>query len=120
MSESFYCNRRISARQHGANKKQGKVPMKQLIITRHPGYTAYCKSINLIDDATIVIEHATADQLKGRHVITSGLPLHLAALCASLTIVPLDIPLEARGKELSIEEIRKYAGKPQCYRVISE
>lgn len=50
----------------------------------------------------------------GKRVIGT-LPLHLAALAESVTEVPLSVPRQWRGRELSLEEIRYCAGAPRTY-----
>ena len=52
--------------------------------------------------------------MKDKDVI-GVLPLALACYTKSLTEVPLTLPIELRGKELTIEEIRQYASKPVTY-----
>jgi len=41
--------------------------------------------------------------------------MHLAALASSITEVPLKIPSDLRGKELTVKEVRKYAEPPVTY-----
>lgn len=38
-------------------------------------------------------------------------------MTASFTEVPLDLPPELRGKELTLEAMRQYAGDPVTYKV---
>lgn len=61
-----------------------------------------------------VIAHATEDDVRGKHVI-GVLPLALAALCASVTEIPLALQAHQRGRELTLEELREIAGKPVTY-----
>jgi hypothetical protein len=80
----------------------------RVVVTRHPALIDYLVETAVIAAGTPVISHATPDDVHGRHVI-GVLPLHLACLAASVTEVPLDIPPEARGRELTLDEIRLYA-----------
>ena len=86
-----------------------------VVVTRHPSYVQYLESVGLIKSGCEVVGHATADTVAGKHVVTSGLPLHLAALAAKLTTVPLFLPAELRGKELSLEEVAAHAQPPASY-----
>lgn len=86
-----------------------------IIITRHAALVQYIVEIGLVS-AGRVIPHATPDDVRGRHVI-GVLPLRLAALAASVTEVPLDLPPELRGQELTLEQVRQFAGAPVTYRV---
>ena len=93
----------------------GKV---ELVVTRHSALVDYLKEVGLADEGTEVISHATPEDVRGKRVC-GVLPHSLSALCETFTEVPLAIPPELRGKELSLEEIRQYAGDPVTYRVIS-
>lgn len=78
-----------------------------LIVTRHPALKAYLIERGVADAATPVLPHASAEDVAGK-AVAGVLPLHLAAECASLTTVELALPLEMRGKELSLEDMRRY------------
>ena len=90
-----------------------------VVITRHPALRWYLIEQGMIDDADVLLEHAGAGDVEGKHVI-GVLPLRLASLAASITEVPLDIPAELRGQELTIEQVRQYAGEPVRYFVRTE
>lgn len=87
-----------------------------LVVTRHPGLVAYLKEIGLAPEGVEVVSHATAGNVAGKHVC-GVLPHSLSSLCASFTEVPLALPPELRGTELSLEQVRQYAGRPVTYRV---
>lgn len=89
-----------------------------LVVTRHQGMVDYARKIGLIGDDAIVVAHATKDVVAGKDVI-GVLPHSLSVLCRSFTEIPLDLPAELRGKELSVEDMEKYAGAPVTYRVSS-
>lgn len=91
--------------------------IQRVIVTRHPALVAYLKEIGLMKEGDKVITHATPDDVRDKMVI-GVLPLSLAAIAFEVIEVPLNLPPEARGKELSIEEVRQYAGKPARYMVI--
>lgn len=91
----------------------------QLVVTRHPALVEYLREIGLADEGTEVISHATPDVVRGKRVC-GVLPHSLSALCETFTEVPLVLPPELRGKELTIEEIRKHAGDPVTYRVLAD
>ena len=89
------------------------------IISRHPAYITYLLEIGLISEVYEVISHATPEQITGRHVISSGLPNSLACLCKSVTTVPLWLPEELRGVELTLEQVRQFAKPAETFRVFS-
>ena len=91
------------------------------IITRPPAYTKYLLEEGMIKEGKYeVIEHATPESATGKDVLTSGIPNHLAVLCNTITTVPLWLPLELRGQELSVDQVRQYAKPAQTYRVMPE
>lgn len=80
------------------------------IVTRHQGFVDYLLEEKVVSEGDyVVIPHAAEEQVRGQDVITSGLPLKLAALCKSVTVVDLEIPAEMRGVELTAQQMRDYA-----------
>lgn len=94
--------------------------MVDLVVTRHPGLVEYLRELGLATEEVIVISHATPENVAGKRVC-GVLPHNLSCLCESFTEVPLTLPPELRGVELTLEQVRQYAGKPVTYtvRVIS-
>ena len=91
----------------------------ELIVTRHSGLVEYLKEIGLADETTIVVSHATPDIVANRHVC-GVLPHALSCLCATFTEIPLNLPAELRGIELSLDQVRQYAGDPVTYVIRQE
>lgn len=89
-----------------------------VVVTRHPGLVEYLREIGLVDEGAEVLTHASAEDVRGKRVI-GVLPLHLAVEAESVTVVPLDLPPELRGVELSVEQVRQYAGPAREYRVLT-
>lgn len=87
-----------------------------VIVTRHPALVAHLREIGLATPATPVLTHAAPEQIQGRRVI-GVLPLHLAALAAEIVVVPLAVPPELRGVELTLDQVRDLAGEPETYTV---
>lgn len=87
-----------------------------VVVTRHPALVEYLREQGLVDENAQVVAHATVDDVRGRHVF-GVLPLHLAANADCVTEVPLNLPQELRGTELSLEQVRQYAGTVTTYRV---
>jgi hypothetical protein len=85
-----------------------------VVITRHPALVAYLIETGAIAPGTTVLAHASPADVEGKRVI-GVLPLHLAVLAASVVEVPLDLPPEARGRELTLAEVREYARPPVEY-----
>jgi len=61
-----------------------------------------------------ILPHAGEEDLKGKDVI-GVLPLELAEKANSVTVIPLNLPPEMRGKELSEEDVARYAGSPRTF-----
>lgn len=93
--------------------------MKTIVITQHQALIDFLKEINLISEDFEVISHASPEEIRGNHVI-GILPLHLAVEAEKVTTVPLNIPKELRGQELSLDQIREFAGNPRTFIVKEE
>lgn len=90
--------------------------MSTIVVTRHPELVDYLYQREIISGACSIMEHATEDDIRGYDVV-GVLPLHLAAVANSVTVVPLNVPQEKRGDNLTKEEIRQYAGEPRTFKV---
>lgn len=90
------------------------IPKIAVVVSRHKTFIEYLKEENIVGEKTPVIGHATADDVSGKHVL-GAIPPHLAVLAASVTTVPIIVPPQMRGVELSVDEIRSYARKPETY-----
>ena len=87
-----------------------------LIVTRHPGLVEYLQEIGLAGSSTEVISHASPEAVAGKNVC-GVLPHSLSCLCESFTEVPLILPAELRGSELTLEQVRQYARPAVTYKV---
>lgn len=81
--------------------------MIDIIVTRHPALKQYLINKGIASEATLVLDHATEEDVRGKNV-AGILPLHLAAVAESIVTVELALPLEMRGKELSLEDMEKF------------
>ena len=89
--------------------------MKYVIITRHAGLVAWLKDKGIT--CKTIVSHATEDKVCNEHII-GALPMHLAALAASVTVV--DMPLlrpEQRGKDLTPAEMDAAGATMRRYKV---
>jgi len=85
-----------------------------LIVTRHKGLVNWLAGCGISGE---VVEHATPENVHGRHVL-GALPMHLAALTASITTV--DMPKlrpDQRGQDLSPAEMDAAGAMLVSYRV---
>lgn len=89
--------------------------MKLVVVTQHPAFVEYGRELGIVVGDPVVIDHAVPEQLSGNLVITSGLPLDLASLAHAVVTIPLRLPKELRGTELTIEQMRKYAKPPSTF-----
>lgn len=85
-----------------------------LVVTRHQALVDYLVEQGAVAPGSRVVEHATEDDVRGQHVV-GVLPIHLAALAASVTMVPMELRPEQRGRELTLEEVRAAAGRLTRY-----
>jgi putative CRISPR-associated protein (TIGR02620 family) len=93
-----------------------------LVVTRHSALVELLLERRIIGpgsrfDGFEVISHVeNPEQIRGKDII-GVLPLSLAAFCSSVTEVSMTVPPEMRGKELSLEQMRVYAGHAKTYKV---
>jgi hypothetical protein len=90
---------------------------EKIIVTKFRALVEYIKNKGLADDNTRHITHAKPSDLKGKHAL-GVLPFWLAAHAEMVTEIRLNIPLNRRGEELSLEEVSFYALPPATYKVI--
>ena len=87
-----------------------------VVITRHASLVEYLKEKGLINDDAIILSHATPENVKDKNVI-GVLPHSLSCLTSSFSEIPLNLPAEKRGQELSLDDMRQYAGEMVTYNV---
>lgn len=90
--------------------------MKTIIVTRHAGAADWLREHHPEFGNCEVLAHASPEDLKGNKVI-GVLPIHLAALCGEYWHLTMSLPPEARGKELTAEDMEQYGCSIQRYRV---
>ena len=91
--------------------------MRKIIVTRHPALLQFLTECGEVDEGTAVLAHVSdPSALEGAHVY-GILPLDLAARCGKVTAVTLRVPVELRGVELTLEQVREYAGELATYKV---
>lgn len=95
-------------------KKTPQVVKNALVITRHPALIEYIKEIGLVDGTAEIVAHASPELVRDRDVI-GVLPHSLSVLTNTFTEVPMVLPAELRGQELSIDDMHKYSGEPVTY-----
>lgn len=93
-----------------------KIRKQKLIVTRHAGLVEYLKQEGIVSDNVEVVAHASPEAVVGRHAF-GVLPHSLSCLTASFTEIPLRLPAELRGKELTADDVRRYAGTAVTYKV---
>ena len=86
----------------------------EIVVTRHAALIDYLKEKGIINEKTEVISHASPDAIRGKNVL-GVLPHSLSCMTATFSEIPMNLPAELRGKELSLEDMRKYAGDLVTY-----
>lgn len=89
---------------------------KLLVVTRHKALADLLREKGIISGDCDYMEHAGVDDVQGRDVV-GNLPLHLAARCHTITSVAMSVPLEMRGRELTLDELREVYRGVHTYRV---
>ena len=91
----------------------------KIVVTRHESLIEYLKEIKVIQDGDFqLISHATLEDVEGKDII-GVLPISLASHANTITEIPLNVPMELRGQELTLDQVREFAGAPVTYKVLS-
>lgn len=89
--------------------------LQRVVVIRHRAMVDYMREIGLIDETTPVFPHARPMMIEGKHVF-GNLPLHLMAVAAKFTTIPLrNVPHHLNRNDLTLEQVRMYAGPPTTY-----
>ena len=89
----------------------------EIVITRHSTLVEYLRELGLVDNNVKVLTHVSnINEIKGKNV-AGILPLHIACEVNAILVIPLNIPSDLRGLELSLEQIKQFAGAPTWYKV---
>ncbi|MCP5254408.1 MAG: CRISPR-associated protein Csx16 [Zoogloeaceae bacterium] len=93
--------------------------MTTYFVSRHPGAVAWAARRGLAVDAYLA--HLDPQQIQPGDTVIGILPVHLAArVCGSgarYLNLSLDMPENARGKELSADELEAFGARLEAYRV---
>ncbi len=87
-----------------------------LIVTRHPALVDYIREIGLATGEIEVIPRASTHDVAGR-IVYGVLPYAIAACAEALIYIPLFPPPHVKKGDYTLEEIRKWAGRPVEYKV---
>lgn len=80
---------------------------KTIIVTRHPGALEWLKKHHPEFGGAEVAAHVSPDQIAGA-VVIGVLPVNLAAICGEYWHLLMEVPPEARGKELKCEDMESF------------
>lgn len=87
--------------------------MTTYLITRHKGARQWAEEEGIAVDA--LLDHLDADQIQPGDVVIGSLPVNLAAeICVRggrYVHLSLELPYEARGRELSSEDMRRFGAR---------
>lgn len=86
---------------------------RRFLVTRHPGALQWLRSKGFHADE--VVPHLELNRLRAGDVVVGTLPVHLAAqVCrrgARYFHLALEAPPEARGRELTPEDMERYGAR---------
>lgn len=93
--------------------------MRVYFVTRHPGARDWAAERGLAVDE--IVAHLDVARVRGGDTVIGSLPVNLAAqVCARggrYLHLSLDLPMEARGIELTAEAMRRYGARVEEFRV---
>ena len=88
--------------------------VETIVVTRHKNLLSYLIFAGLVSEKTPYFAYATQEEIEGKHVIGT-LPLRLAMFAVYYTEIPMRIPYEKKGTELTLEDIKYYVQRPRTY-----
>ena len=93
--------------------------MTTWFVTRHPGAVEWAARQGLAVDRQVA--HLDVADIQPGDIVIGILPIHLAAeVCARgarFYNLSLDVPPEARGRELSADDLERYGARLEGYTV---
>ncbi len=93
--------------------------MTTYFITRHPGALDWAAQRGISVDQQLT--HLDIERIRAGDTVIGTLPVHLAArVCergARYRHLALEIPSEARGRELSADELEAFGARLETYRI---
>lgn len=93
--------------------------MSAYFISRHPGARDWAETQGLVVDEYVT--HLDVTRVRSGDVVIGSLPVNLAAeACARgarYLHLSLDLPVDARGIELTAEVMRRYGARVEEFRV---
>lgn len=91
--------------------------MTVYFVTRHPGAIEWAARRGLAVDSQLT--HLDTAQIERGDTVIGILPVHLAAdVCersAHYLNLSIDLPAQARGRELSADELERYGARLEAY-----
>lgn len=93
--------------------------MTTWFVTRHPGAVEWAARRGIAVDR--LVAHLDIREVKAGDIVIGTLPVNLAAeVCARgarFFNLSLDVPPEARGRELSADELARFGARIEAFRV---
>ena len=93
--------------------------MTTFFVTRHPGAVLWAQQEGIAVDRQI--DHLDIEDIRPGDTVIGSLPVNLAAdVCdkqARYIHLILELPFEWRGKELSVEDMKRFGAKLQQYQI---
>ena len=96
--------------------------MTVFFITRHPGALDWLNRQEFHVD--IILSHLDLSIIKSGDVVIGLLPVHMAAVVcrsgADYWHLSMELPYEARGKELTADDMEAYGARLERFKVVPE
>lgn len=96
--------------------------MTTWFVSRHPGAREWAAEEGITVDT--LVDHLDLDRIAPGDVVIGSLPVNLAAAVCSggarYLHLSIDLPLEARGKELSAGDMHRYGARIEAFDVRPE
>ncbi len=105
------------AKTRWADAPPRREPGRIWLVTRHSGAAEWCRRQGLAPDR--VVAHLDPGEVRPGDVVVGTLPVHLVAALnkkgARYVHLAVEVPPEARGKELSAEDLERFGARLEAY-----
>lgn len=90
-------------------------------VSRHQGAIEWARKNDIISGEAAIVSHFDPSDVKEDDVVIGTLPIHLASeVCArggKYYHLMMNVPTEARGKELTFEDMESFGAKVQEFKI---
>jgi hypothetical protein len=89
-------------------------PEECVIVTRYSPFAEYVQEIGICPRGATILQRPRPEEIAGK-VVFGPIPPGLAIFARAVVTVPMERPRALREGEVTLEELRRYGGKPLIF-----